>query len=252
MLLPSEHRFWVSALSATVCFLSAASAGLRYNYGDGSFYVGQVDEKGRPDGVGKYFNTSGALEYDGEFASGARSGWGTWYGADGSRLEGSFRRGLANGRGTLKTAAEDKIEGDFVDHMPHGKVLMQRPNGERIEGQFRYGMPHGRVEWRLPSGLRMDGMFRMGRPHGFVRVYDDEGGLVFEGRFFNGRPKTKGKKANPASFEAYSAAPLTAAAATESDAAAASDLTTTTITGNEIAGMFRFHREPEEARRSKA
>ena len=61
MLLPSEHRFWVSALSATVCFLSAASAGLRYNYGDGSFYVGQVDEKGRPDGVGKYFNTSGAL-----------------------------------------------------------------------------------------------------------------------------------------------------------------------------------------------
>ena len=74
-------------------------------------------------------------------------------------------------------------------------------------------------------------------------------------RFFNGRPKTKGKKANPASFEAYSAAPLTAAAtATESDAAAAaaSDIATTTITGNEIAGMFRFHREPEEVRRSKA
>ena len=72
-------------------------------------------------------------------------------------------------------------------------------------------------------------------------------------RFFNGRPKTKGKKANPASFEAYSAAPLTAAAATESDAAsAASDITTTTITGNEIAGMFRFHREPEEVRRSRA
>ena len=68
-------------------------------------------------------------------------------------------------------------------------------------------------------------------------------------RFFNGRPKTKGKKANPASFEAYSAAPLTA---TESDAAAAGDLATTTITGNEIAGMFRFHREPEEVRRSRA
>ena len=61
MLLPSEQRFWISALSAAVCFLSAASAGLRYNYGDGSFYVGQVDEKGRPDGVGKYFNTTGAL-----------------------------------------------------------------------------------------------------------------------------------------------------------------------------------------------
>ena len=61
MILPSEQRFWVSALSTAICFLSAASAGLRYNYGDGSFYVGQVDEKGRPDGVGKYFNTTGAL-----------------------------------------------------------------------------------------------------------------------------------------------------------------------------------------------
>ena len=64
MILPSEQRFWVSALSTAICFLSAASAGLRYNYGDGSFYVGQVDEKGRPDGVGKYFNTTGALGKD--------------------------------------------------------------------------------------------------------------------------------------------------------------------------------------------
>ena len=52
----------------------------------------------------------------------------------------------------------------------------------KVLSSSRYGMPHGRVEWQLPSGLRMDGMFRMGRPHGFVRVYDDKGSLVFEGR----------------------------------------------------------------------
>ena len=68
MILPSEQRFWVSALSTAICFLSAASAGLRYNYGDGSFYVGQVDEKGRPDGVGKYFNTTGEL---GKYSTGS-------------------------------------------------------------------------------------------------------------------------------------------------------------------------------------
>ena len=62
MLLPSEQRrHWASALSAVICFLSAASTGLRYNYGDGSFYVGQVDEKGRPDGIGSFYNRSAAL-----------------------------------------------------------------------------------------------------------------------------------------------------------------------------------------------
>ena len=63
MLLPSEQRrrHWVSALSAVICFLSAASTGLRYNYGDGSFYVGQVDEKGRPDGLGRFYNRSATL-----------------------------------------------------------------------------------------------------------------------------------------------------------------------------------------------
>jgi hypothetical protein len=49
-------RFWLSVL-----FLSACASGLRYNYGDGSYYIGQVDGRGRPDGVGKYFNTSGQL-----------------------------------------------------------------------------------------------------------------------------------------------------------------------------------------------
>ena len=95
-------------------------------------------------------------------------------------------------------------------------------------------------------------MSRLGPPPDLGMVMKTNLMLESHCRFFNGRPKTKGKKANPASFEAYSAAPLTAAAATESDAAPASDLTTTTITGSEIAGMFRFHREPEEARRSKA
>ena len=34
---------------------------LTYNYGDGSFYVGDVDAEGRPVGVGKFHNTSGRL-----------------------------------------------------------------------------------------------------------------------------------------------------------------------------------------------
>ncbi len=33
----------------------------RYNFGNGSWYVGEVDEEGKPSGKGKYFNSSGKL-----------------------------------------------------------------------------------------------------------------------------------------------------------------------------------------------
>ena len=34
---------------------------LTYHYGNGSYYVGRVDNSGRPTGQGKFFNMSGAL-----------------------------------------------------------------------------------------------------------------------------------------------------------------------------------------------
>lgn len=36
-------------------------AGLQYNYGDGSYYVGSVDNQGRPSGLGHFYNSSGQL-----------------------------------------------------------------------------------------------------------------------------------------------------------------------------------------------
>ena len=34
---------------------------LQYNFGDGSYYVGSVDNQGRPSGRGQYHNSSGDL-----------------------------------------------------------------------------------------------------------------------------------------------------------------------------------------------
>ena len=42
-------------------FTSCCVSGLRYNYGDGSYYIGEVDENGKPSGKGNFYNTSGAL-----------------------------------------------------------------------------------------------------------------------------------------------------------------------------------------------
>ena len=35
--------------------------GLRYNFGDGSYYIGEVDETGRPSGFGQFYNVNGDL-----------------------------------------------------------------------------------------------------------------------------------------------------------------------------------------------
>ena len=47
------------------CFLSflmfGCTFGLRYDYGDGTYYVGNVDNDGRPNGKGQFYNSSGAL-----------------------------------------------------------------------------------------------------------------------------------------------------------------------------------------------
>ena len=38
-----------------------ATMGLRYDYGDGTYYIGNVAEDGKPSGRGQFFNSSGAL-----------------------------------------------------------------------------------------------------------------------------------------------------------------------------------------------
>ena len=42
-------------------FLLDYSSGLQYNFGDGSYYVGSVDNQGRPSGLGHYYDSSGQL-----------------------------------------------------------------------------------------------------------------------------------------------------------------------------------------------
>ena len=43
------------------CLYCQLTLSLKYYYGDGSLYVGDVDEQGRPSGHGEFYNISGAL-----------------------------------------------------------------------------------------------------------------------------------------------------------------------------------------------
>ena len=46
---------------ALFCVSFHVTLGLKYYYGDGSYFIGEVDEHGRPSGHGQFHNTSGAL-----------------------------------------------------------------------------------------------------------------------------------------------------------------------------------------------
>lgn len=201
---------WIFLLCSDVC-------GLRYDFGDGRYYVGSVDESGRPNGRGLFFNSSGSLEYDGEFLNGLPHGQGTWFGADGSVLKGQFKEGHSDGPAQLTIKNGDVFEGDFLDLKPHGNVEYirhfseddesdqddQEPKITRIVGEFRYGMPHGSVTvWygkgdprmnssmELKNGIKIEGTFRMGRPHGHARIVDlsENEKVLYDGKFLNGRP----------------------------------------------------------------
>lgn len=52
------------AILSIILVLLNSVLGLRYNFGDGTYYVGSVDSQGRPTGNGQFYNSHGDL---GEF-----------------------------------------------------------------------------------------------------------------------------------------------------------------------------------------
>ena len=59
----SEISIMQSLIQALVlaCLCFQVTLSLKYYYGDGSYFIGDVDDHGRPSGHGEFHNTSGAL-----------------------------------------------------------------------------------------------------------------------------------------------------------------------------------------------
>ena len=54
-----HQTFFVVIFS--LCYTIQISLGLKYEFGDGSYYIGSVDNQGRPSGFGHFHNSSGDL-----------------------------------------------------------------------------------------------------------------------------------------------------------------------------------------------
>ena len=62
----------------------------RYNFPDGSYFTGSVDNLGRPSQAEYYSN--GLLRYNGSFLDGQYHGYGEYYGEEGEQYHGQFHR----------------------------------------------------------------------------------------------------------------------------------------------------------------
>jgi len=162
-----------------------------YNYGDGSYYIGSVDENGRPSGEGEFHNREGQLTYRGNFTGGNWHGWGTWYGKHGDIYEGQFVGGQGEGRGTWYTDKNEMIVGEFKNHTVHGQATWYYGPDKsiRLHGSFKRGHVHGNGTMYMKNGRRYVGMFKKGYAHGFGKLLNEEGDVIFKGNFKNGVPE---------------------------------------------------------------
>merc|ERR1719412_1479787 len=212
------HHVKLSFILALIYF--QVTLGLKYYYGDGSYFIGEVDEQGRPSGHGQFHNTTGALEYDGEFSEGHPHGYGTWFGEDGTVFKGQFRYGRSSGKAICLKPNGDRIEGDFLNLRPHGSIVFTKAifgdekekhrNGNKehktdytnTEGSKivkENNSPFGKKNLPLDSVIRntgkisrIEGEFRNGMAHGNLKLWyrsSTDGKLIrIDGVFRMGQP----------------------------------------------------------------
>ena len=138
----------------------------KIQYDDGTYYEGNVNDNGLPNGKGIIYDKNNNISYDGDFVNGKKEGKGKLY----SKSEkfyyiGEFKNDKRHGKGTEYYKNNNiHYEGDFVDGKKHGKGIEYDENGI----------------------IGYKGDFIEGKWEGNGEVYDFNGNLFFSGKFKNG------------------------------------------------------------------
>lgn len=110
-------------------------------------YEGQLDEEGRPHGVGTILYAEGdsgeRARYQGEFQHGKRHGRGSLLWRNGSRYDGGFMEDKLAGQGVLLWAIGLVYRGEWRDNYAHGVGELRFPNGRFYVGEWAGGKRHG-------------------------------------------------------------------------------------------------------------
>ena len=161
-----------------------------YNYNGIKLYEGDI-VKGIKEGYGKEF-FQGKVEYEGIFMNGKREVEGVEYYSNGNiEYSGGFKNGERNGDGKLYDLNENLVyEGEFNCGNWNGKGK-EYNNGKLIfKGIYKIGKRWDGEGYDNFGNL----LYRLIEGCGYVKEYNEDGDLIFEGNYKNGVKYGKGKE----------------------------------------------------------
>jgi antitoxin component YwqK of YwqJK toxin-antitoxin module len=151
----------------------------------------------------KLFYDNGTLQYEGQLKDGKMNGKGKLYRKDGTLwYDAEFRDNEVTGLGTIyysgwmgnRDRTGDMTIGQFKNGFPDGYVVSINDNGDiQYDGKEIQGLPNDKGKLYEDGQLIYDGEFKEGTPDGYGKSYRD-GKLDYEGYFVDGVPNGHGKE----------------------------------------------------------
>ena len=148
-------------------------------------YEGEVDKRGRKDGVGTcswdngdtyrgqwkcdekhgtgMYQWPGGKIYDGEWKNDQAEGFGKMIYPDGAVYEGAWEEGVRCGYGVAKWPSGMLYEGEWQAGKRNGLGKLTAPDGSVYSGQWRDGGSHGNGEMAFPGGKVDRGVWQLGK-----------------------------------------------------------------------------------------
>jgi hypothetical protein len=148
-------------------------------------YEGEVDEKGRKDGLGKcswdngdfyqgqwktdekhgkgIYRWPGGKVYDGEWKNDKAEGLGKMIYPDGAVYEGAWEQGFRCGHGVATWPSGMLYEGEWREGKRNGQGKLTAPDGSIFSGEWSDGVPHGNGSMTYPSGRVDHGVWKLGK-----------------------------------------------------------------------------------------
>ena len=193
----------------------------KIQYDDGTYYEGNVNDNGLPNGKGIIYNKNNNISYEGDFVNGKKEGKGKLY----SKSEkfyyiGEFKNDKRHGKGTEyyknnniryvgdyingkregngKSFSEDEkciYSGEYKNGKKHGKGVQYYKNGNIFyKGDFIEGEWEGNGElFSEDKKCVYTGEFKKSNYHGKGIIYDKDNNISYEGDFVKGKKEGKGK-----------------------------------------------------------
>ncbi|MBE6125212.1 MAG: AAA family ATPase [Erysipelotrichaceae bacterium] len=167
-------------------------------YSNGTYYNGEVNTQGNPDGYGDISFSNGDT-YTGEFVNNTLTGKGEYRYNNGNIYRGDMRNASRHGKGIMKWADGTWFEGEFVSDYIDGYGTMHFNDGVVFEGTMSQKDDKENGTYTYPDGRTVSGTFANGERNGYIVLTWPDGSSC-EGYWYDGIFSGTGKIIYPDGF----------------------------------------------------